>query len=445
MRNECGRNWPKLHPTPNGRAVDEISRRGFLKAASVVGSGLVLGFFVPGGSKMAQAADKEKKITPNAFLRIAPDDTITVVVNRLEFGQGVATSLPMLIAEELGADWAQMRAELAPGGAIFNDPAFGIQITGASATMKNSYTQYREIGAAARAMLIACAARSWQVPESDCHTEHGRVIGPSGLSASFGSLADAAMRLPAPDSVVLKNPAHFTLIGQPTPRMDSRAKSNGTQSFGIDFKLPNTKVALVSRAPVFGATVASFDATRALAIPGVLAVFKVATDRGGSGVAVVAEGFWPAKQARDALDVKWNTGNVDKVDSGRQLIDYKALAKAPGMVAKDADVSALAEAAKKITAEYEFPYLAHAPMEPLNCVVELTDTSVNVWAGTQLQTFDRPAIAEASGLKPEQISLNTMFAGGSFGRRAAPTAYSSDREHCFHTMVNSGLVWAAGH
>jgi len=406
----------------NDPTVTAFNRRSFLKIAGVAGSGLVLGFFVPGGQKMARAADAPKAITPNAFLRIAPDNTVTVAINRLEFGQGVNTGMPMLIAEELGADFGQMRSELAPADLTFKDPVFGIQMTGGSSSIKNSYLQYREIGAAARTMLISAAAQKWQVTVAECHTANGRVIGPLGYSASFGELAETAMQLPVPETVQLKKPDQFTLIGKPTLRIDSRAKSNGSQQFGMDFKLPDTKVALVARAPVFGGTVASFDAAKALAIPGVIAVFKVPTDRGGSGVAVVAEGYWPAKLGREALVVKWNTANVNKLHSDQQIAGYKALAKTPGIVAKKADVSALAQAAKKIEAEYEFPYLAHAPMEPLNCVIDFTGSVCRVWAGSQFQTIDQGAIARTLGLKQEQVTLQTMTAGGGFGRRAVPTS-----------------------
>ena len=408
--------------SPSPAAVAALSRRGFLKIAGVAGGGLVLGFFVPGGQKMARAADAKKPVTPNAFLRIAPDNTVTIAINRLEFGQGVATSLPMLIAEELGASWSQMRAELAPANPVFSDPVFGIQMTGGSSTIKNSYLQYREIGATARAMLIASAAKKWQVTEAECHTADGQVLGPLGLRASFGELAETAMQLPVPDGVALKKPSEFVFIGKPMLRIDGTAKSTGTQQFGIDFKPANTKVVLVARPPVFGATVASFDATEALAVKGVHDVFKVPTDRGGSGVAIVADGYWPAKKARDLVKVQWNTANVDKVTTTKQFADYKAQAKTPGLIADKADVSALATAAKKITAEYEFPYLAHAPMEPLNCVIDLTESACTVWAGSQFQTFDHMAIARVSGLKTEQVTLNTMMAGGGFGRRAVPSS-----------------------
>jgi len=411
----------KVDPSSQGL----LTRRHFLKMGSVAGAGLALGFFVPAGSKKARAAESAgpaKPITPNAYLRIAPDNTITVAVNRLEFGQGISTGLAMLIAEELGADWSQIRAELAPANAIYNDPVDGAQFTGGSESMKNSYTQYREIGAAARAMLISAAANMWQVTEAECTTENSMVLGPLGYKASFGSLAATAMQLPVPETVILKHPSRFTLIGKPTRRIDSLAKSTGAQQFGIDLKLPGMKVALVQRAPVFGGTVASFDATAALAIPGVRHAFRVPSDRGGSGVAIIADGYWPAKQGRDALIVKWNTANVDKLNSVEQLAAFQRAAKTPGTVAHKADMSGMARAVKKISAQYQFPYLAHAPMETLNCTVQLTDDACTVWAGTQFQTFDHAAIVKTTGLKPEQVTLNTMVAGGGFGRRGSPTS-----------------------
>lgn len=400
----------------------KLSRRRFLKVASAAGAGLVLGFFVPTTNKMARAAGDKKPLTPNAFLRIAPDETITVAINRLEFGQGVSTSLAMLIAEELDANWSHVRFELAPAAAIFNDPVFGMQMTGGSSAVKNSYMQYREIGAAARAMLIAAAAQQWRVGVAECHAENGRVLGPSGRKASFGALAHSAMTQHVPDSVELKQPAQFQLIGKPTLRIDAHAKSTGTQQFGIDFKLPDTKVVLVARPPVFGGSVESFDASAALAIKGVIAVFQVPTDRGGSGMAVVAEGYWPAKQGRDALVVQWRAANLPKTSSDQQIAAFRELAKQPGIVAVKADVSSMAHADKKIVGEYTFPYLAHAPMETLNCVIDLSDNACIVWAGTQFQTVDHAAIARVSGLKPEQVTLHTMMAGGGFGRRGVPTS-----------------------
>jgi isoquinoline 1-oxidoreductase beta subunit len=399
-----------------------MSRRSFLKISGAAGGGLVLGFFIPGTGRLAQAQTPKLISAPNAFLRIAPDNTVTVTVNRLEFGQGVNTSLPMVIAEELDADWSQIRSDLAPAGDAYKDPMFGMQMTGGSGSISHSFTQYREIGARARAMLIAAAAEQWNVKSEHCRTARGVVYGPGGKKATYGDLADAAMKQPIPEKVALKDPRDFRIIGKPTPRLDARAKSTGKQQFGIDHHVQGTKVAVVAHPPMFGAKVAKFDAAKAKAIKGVIDVLQVSTDRGGTGIVVIADGYWPAKQGRDALVVEWDTSAVEKTDSAKQFAAFRELAKQPGTVAKDADISKLAAAPKKIVAEYEFPYLAHAPMEPLNCVVDLRADSCTVWAGTQFQTIDHGAIARTAGLKPEQVTLNTMMAGGGFGRRAVPTS-----------------------
>lgn len=418
-----------------------MSRRGFMKAGAVAGGGLVLGFFMPGAGRWAHAQQPAAKVyEPNAFLHIAPDNTVTVQVNRLEFGQGVQTSLPMLIAEELDADWSQVRGALAPAGDQYKDPAFGIQITGGSGSVAHSFIQYREIGARARAMLIAAAAEQWKAPAEQIKTVKGTLIGPAGQKATYGAMADAAMKQPVPASVKLKDPKDFTLIGKPVQRLDARAKSTGKQQFGMDFKAPDSKVAVVARPPVFGAKVARVDASKAKAIKGVIEVLEVKTDRGGSGVVVIADGYWPAKTGREALDIQWDTSAVEKVSSDKQLAEFKALSQKPGSPVRTADTSKLAGAAKKISAVYEFPYLAHAPMEPLNCVVDLRKDGCTVWAGSQFQTVDQGAIAATAGLKPEQVVLNTMMAGGGFGRRAVPTS------DYLVEAVNIAKAWqAAGH
>jgi isoquinoline 1-oxidoreductase subunit beta len=401
-----------------------VSRRGFLKAGTVATGGLVLGFVLPTGGRFARAADAAKPAVyaPNAFLRVAPDNTVTVLVNRLEFGQGVHTALPMMIADELDADWSQVRSELAPAADVYKDPAFGIQMTGGSGTIAHSFTQYREVGARARAMLVAAAAQQWEVDPSQCRTAKGVVYGPAGKKATYGSLAEAAMALPVPQTVTLKDQKAFRYIGKPMPRLDARAKSTGRQQFGLDVKPAGTKVAVVAHPPVFGAKVAKFDASKAKAVRGVVAVLEIPVDRGGRGVAVVADGYWPAKQARDLLAIEWDTSAVEKVDSAKQLAQFAELAKTPGAVARKADTSNLAGANKKISAVYEFPYLAHAPMEPINCTVDLKDDACTLWVGSQFQTIDQAAAAATAGLKPEQVTLNTMMAGGGFGRRAVPTS-----------------------
>ena len=380
----------------------EVTRRGFLKSAG----GLVLGFVVPLPGRAAAAAP----VAPNAFLHIAPDDTVTVMVDRLEFGQGVHTALPMLVAEELDADWSRVRAELAPAGDAYKDPLFGIQMTGSSISVAHSFTHYREIGARARAMLVAAAAERWQVAPDQCSTAAGVVIGPGGRKARYGALADAAMTLPVPATVKLKDAKAFRHIGKPTGRLDARAKSTGKQQFGIDFTLPGMKVAVVARPPVFGARMRSLDAAKAKAIQGVVDVVEVAVGSGGRGVAVIADGYWQAKLGRDALVIDWDTGAVDKLDTARQLRDYRTLAATP------------ASATTSISAVYEFPYLAHAPMEPVNCVVDLHADRCSVWAGVQFQTFDQTAVAAAAGLKLTQVTLHTMMSGGGFGRRGVTTS-----------------------
>ncbi|HEV7816124.1 MAG TPA: xanthine dehydrogenase family protein molybdopterin-binding subunit [Janthinobacterium sp.] len=424
--------WFNQEALANGAATQpagesrHVSRRNFIQAGALAGGGLLIGFIIPGAGKFARAADAKPASQlvsqPNAFLFIAPDNSVTVQVNRLEFGQGVQTALPMLIAEELDADWSQMRAELAPAGEQYKDPVYGMQMTGGSGTIAHSYTQYREIGAKARAMLIAAAAEQWKVKPEQVKTSKGMLIGPAGQKASYGAFAAAAMKQPLPDSVKLKDAKQFNYIGKPMKRLDARLKSTGQQQFGMDFKPAGTKVAVVARPPVFGARVAKFDASKAQAIKGVIAVLEVPTDRGGSGVAVIADGYWPAKQGRDALLIDWDTGAVEKISTARQFAEYKALAQTPGTSAKKADISKLAAAPTKISAVYEFPYLAHAPMEPLNCVVDLKADACTVWAGSQFQTMDHAAIARTSGLKPEQVTLHTMMAGGGFGRRAVPSS-----------------------
>lgn len=405
-----------------------VSRRGFLKAGAAASGGLVLGFVLPAGglfARAARAADAKPQVyAPNAFLRVAPDNSVTVMVNRLEFGQGVHTSLPMLIADELDADWAQVHAELAPAASVYKDPAFGMQMTGGSGSVAHSFTQYREVGARARAMLVAAAARQWQVRPDQCRTEKGVVYGPAGQKASYGSLADAAMKLPVPEQVTLKDPKAFRYIGKPTRRLDARAKSSGHQQFGLDFKPADGKlaVAVVAHPPVFGAKVAKFDAAKAKAVRGVIDVLEVPVDRGGRGVAVIATGYWPAKQARDLLAIDWNTDGLGKPSSKAQMAEFVELSKTPGAVARTADTPARASATRTIAAVYEFPYLAHAPMEPINCTVDLRDDHCTLWVGSQFQTGDQAAAAATAGLKPEQVTLNTMMAGGGFGRRAVPTS-----------------------
>jgi isoquinoline 1-oxidoreductase beta subunit len=408
----------------DGREGGPVSRRGFLKASAGATGGLVLGFFLPAGSRMAQAMPPPPKVieAPNAFLRIAPDNTVTVIVNRLEFGQGVDTALPMLIAEELDADPSQMRAELAPAAEVYRDLILGAQMTGGSTSIDHSFHRYREIGATARAMLVAAAARQWRVAPAQCRTALGVVTGPGGQRASYGVLAEAAMRLPVPQIVVLKKPKAFRIIGKKVGRLGARAKSSGRQLYGIDFQPDGGRlaVAVVAHPPVFGGKPASVDAAKAKAVRGVIAVLEVPLDRGGRGVAVIAGGYWPAQQGRDLLRIEWNTAGLGKTSSRAQMADYAALSTKPGEPVRQNGLQRIGSAARTISAVYEFPYLAHAPMEPISCTVDLRDDACTLWVGSQFQTGDRAAAAKAAGLRPEQVTLHTMTTGGSFGRRAVP-------------------------
>jgi isoquinoline 1-oxidoreductase beta subunit len=409
-------------PADADEAAAGLDRRSFLKIS--LGTGFALGVF-PAGAQQAPAAGTaalKPGQQPAAFVGIAPDGTVTVRIGKLDFGQGVLTALPMLVADEMDADWSRVRAELAPAGEAYKDPLFGIQMVGGSTTVKNSWLQYREIGARTRAMLLAAAARQWQLPVAQLQAGRGVVTGPGGRRAGYGELAAAAMAEPVPASVTLKTPQQFKLIGQPTSRIDARAKSTGQQAFGIDLKLPGMRTVLIRRPPVFGAKVASFDAAAAKAVPGVEDVYPVPLDRGATGLAVVADGFWAAHQAREALKVQWDTAGLELADSDELLARYRQLARQPGLPAVRADVSGLAGAPKKIVAEYHFPYLAHTPMEPLNCTLDFTGSQCTVWVGSQFQTMDHAAVAGVLGLKPEQVQLNTAMAGGGFGRRATASS-----------------------
>lgn len=406
-----------------------IARRSFLKIATA--SGFALGAFplmveAQEGAAPAAAAGLKPFQQPAAFVKIARDGVVTVTVNRLEFGQGTHTGLAMVLAEELDADWSRVRAVHGNADPAYNDPAFGMHLTGGSTAVKHSYTQYRELGARTRAMLMAAAAKQWKVPVTALATERGVVIGPGGKKLTYGALADAAMKEPVPVQVTLKDPSRFKIIGQPTTRLDAKAKSSGTQAFGMDVRLPGMLTAVLQHPPVFGSKVASVDDAAARAVKGVKAVLRVPLHDGGEGVAVVATGYWAAKQGREALKVQWNDAGREKVDSVKQLASYRALAAKTGNIKHNADMAPLAGAPHKISAEFVFPYLAHAPMEPLNCTVQLTGTGAStkaeVWTGTQMPGLEVAAAARTLGIKPEQVTMNVQMAGGGFGRRGLPAS-----------------------
>jgi isoquinoline 1-oxidoreductase beta subunit len=391
------------------------TRREFLGTGALVAGGLVIGFAVPTGTRFARAqaaAEPGAAFAPNAFLRIGSDDRITVLLAHSEMGQGIWTVLPMLIAEELDADWSTVRVEHAPAAPAYAHTATGNQMTGGSSTTNSEFDRYRQAGAMARALLVQAAAKRFGVTPEACRAENGAVIA-GGQRARYGELAEAAAALPAPKRVALKDPKDWRIIGKPTRRLDTPEKITGRAQFGIDVQFEGLLTAVVARAPVFGGRVKSFDASRAQAVPGVRKVVAVP-----SGVAVVADHFWAAKLGRDALRVEWEP--QAGIDTTAQRAEYRALAATEGAVAARAGDAekALAGAAKTLEAEYFVPYLAHAPMEPLNCTVRPGSDGAEIWVGTQFQTQDQRIAAEILGLRPDQVKLHTMFLGGAFGRRA---------------------------
>ena len=401
-------------------AAAGMKRREFLKAGAALGGGLLISLYVPEFVPAAHAADSAAKpVALNAFVRIGTDESVTVISNHSEMGQGIYTSLPMLLNEELEADWTRVRVESSPVDAVYNHTVFGLMMTGGSTTTNSEYDRFRKMGAMARIMLIAAAAQSWNVDPQTCHAEKGYVIHTStGRRASYGSFAEAASKIAPPKDIPLKDPKDFTLVGQPTHRLDTPSKTNGTAQFGLDVYIPGMMTAVVARAPVFGGKVVSFNADNAKAIPGVVNVVQVP-----SGVAVIAKGFWPAKLGREKLEITWDEGPGAAISTVAMRENFSALSKTPGLTARKVGdpAAALAGAAKTITAEYEVPYLAHCMMEPLNTVVDLHEDRCEIWTGTQFQTGDRAAAAKVAGLKPEQVTLHTTLLGGGFGRRANPS------------------------
>jgi isoquinoline 1-oxidoreductase subunit beta len=399
----------------------KLERRDFLKLSVAASGGLLVGFQLPGISVVASAQSSTapgasaNTFMPNAFVRIGTDERVTVIVNHSEMGQGVYTSLPMLLADELDADWTKVGFEPAPVDPKYNHPAFGIQMTGGSSSVYSGLQQFREAGATARAMLIAAAAQHWNVDASTCLTESGAVFNKKNQKLTYGQLAVAAAKLTPPEHVQLKDPKNFTLIGKPIKRLDTPEKLNGGAVFGIDVKLPGMLTAVIARPPIFGAKMKSFDDARARSMPGVRKIVAIP-----AGVAVIADTFWQAKTARDALRVEWDEGSMQNFSTSEMMHQFRERAKSAGSnVRKDGD-AATASVAKKIEAVYEVPYLSHLMMEPLNCAVDLRADSCEVWTGSQFQTIDRANAAKIAGLPPENVQLHTTFLGGGFGRRANP-------------------------
>ena len=402
-------------------AVAPLDRRRFLIASASAGAGLVIGFQVlPKFAYGAAPAAAPPKIHPNAFVRIAPDGTVTVLSKHIEFGQGSHTGLATIVAEELDADWSLVRAEHAPADAsLYNNLHWGpVQGTGGSSAIANSYDQMRHAGAMAKAMLVAAAAEQWSVPAGEITVAKGQLShAASGRSAGFGELAELAARQTLPADVTLKDPKDHILIGKHAPRVDSKAKTTGQATYTIDVMRPGMLTALIVRPPVFGATLKSFDATEALKVNGVEEVVAVP-----QGIAVVARDFWSASKGRELLSAEWDESTAETRSSDQIMAEYRTLADRPGLVARqdgDSD-AALASAAQVLEADFEFPFLAHAPMEPVNAVAEITQSGCEIWTGSQLQTGDQMIAAQILGIPPETVMVHTLYAGGSFGRRATP-------------------------
>jgi isoquinoline 1-oxidoreductase subunit beta len=405
-----------------------LSRRTTLKGMT----GLVLGLYLKpdlamaqsGAAQVLRADGSTGSFAPNAFVRIATDDTITVLVKHIEFGQGPFTGLATLVAEELDADWSKVRADHAPADAnLYKNLLLGSQGTGGSTAIANSYEQMRKAGAAARAMLVEAAAQNWRVPAGEISIERGVLRhARSNRQGRFGQFAEVAAKLPVPSDPPLKDPSKFRLIGREgtVKKLDVPAKTNGTAQFTIDIREPGMLTVVVVHPPRFGSKVATLDSAQARAVPGVVDVKQIP-----SGVAVYADSTWPALKAREALSITWDESAAEKRSSSRLIEEYRALSRQKGTVAgQHGDVeAALAGAERVIEAEFVFPYLAHAPMEPLNGFLRWDANKAVARYGSQMQTFDQQTIASVLGLKPEQVSLETLLAGGSFGRRAQPTSH----------------------
>ena len=414
-----------MYIKPSSQPAAAPSRRSFLKLMAASTGVLAVGSVLPAPSFAAEegaATPPPFPKEPMAFVKISPDNSVTVVVKHLDKGQGVATGLATIVAEELDADWSQIRTEFAPAVApLYANRAFGIQGTGGSSSINNSWDELRYSGAAARQMLIAAAADDWKVPAGEITVSKGVVAhAGSGKKSNFGVLAAKAAAQPVPQEVTLKDPKNFTLIGTTkAKRVDSVAKTTGQAKFSLDIRRPGMVRAVIARAPRFGAKVKSFDAKEAKAVKGVIDVVQVP-----NGVAVLAKDTWIAKSAREKLKIEWDESGAEKRSSAQIFADYKKQAETEGLpaAAKGDSKAAMAKAAKVIEADYLFPYLAHAPMEPLNAVIEVSQDGAEIWAGSQFQTVEQGTAAAILGLKPEQVKIHTTWAGGSFGRRATPNA-----------------------
>ncbi|WP_437537700.1 xanthine dehydrogenase family protein molybdopterin-binding subunit [Sorangium sp. So ce726] len=395
-----------------------VSRRDFLQATAGSAAGLLISFYVPQGVRAAPKAAQPPPLSPNAFVRVGTDESVTVVLAHSEMGQGIWTGLAMLIAEELECDWSKVRSEHAPTAPVYGHPVLQFQMTGGSTTTNSEFERYRTVGAMAKDMLLRAAAARWKVSPAACTAANG-VVTHGKDKLTFGQLAEEAMKLAPPAKVKLKDPKDWKLIGTLVRRIDTPEKITGKAQFGLDVHFPGLRTAVVLRPPAFGAKLVKFDAADALKVPGVEKVVPTA-----NGVAVVAAHFWAAKLGRDALRAEWAQPEGGGADSAKLLAEFHAKARTPGTVAASVGKveDALAAAKSRLEAEYDVPYLAHAPMEPLNCTVKIDGDRCEIWTGTQFQTGDQMAAAKILGTTPDKVQIHTTFLGGGFGRRASPVA-----------------------
>jgi isoquinoline 1-oxidoreductase beta subunit len=395
--------------------IKTINRRNFLKV-SATGGAVLFSVCIPGLRGAATLEAANGVFEPNVWVRIGADDSTTITLSMLEMGQGVMTSMPMLVAEELDLDWSKVKTVWAPADPRYGNPNFGgAQLTAGSNSVRGMWKLLREAGAGARSMLITAAAQTWNVPENTCTTDKGAVIhAASKRTLRYGALVDKAAAVPVPKTVSLKSPKDFKIAGKSLPRLDIPEKVNGTAGFGLDVQRPGMLFARVVRCPVFGGTVASFNADKAKAEPGVRNVVKIS-----SGIAVVADNYWAASKGAAALEVKWNEGPLSTLNSADIMKKYVALAEQPGKVARnDGDApAALKSNSKSFERVYELPFLAHATMEPMNCTADVRANSCDVWVPTQGQTASHEAATAASGLKADAVKIHTTYLGGGFGRR----------------------------
>jgi isoquinoline 1-oxidoreductase beta subunit len=404
---------------PTSSAAFDASRRDFLKTAAVAAGAFVLGAYVAfPDAAGAQNGFPQGPYDPNFFLKIGADNSVTVISKHFEMGQGVTTGLATMVAEELNADWSKVRFEFATNDAgVYNNLLFGpVMGTGGSSSMAEAWEQMRKVGAATRMMFIAAAAAKWNAPAAEITVEKSFIThAGSGKKATLGEFAVDAMHMPVPKDVPLKAAKDWDLIGTRLPRLDTPGKTTGKAIFALDIHRPGMLTAVLKRPDQFGAKIVSFDPTKAKQIDGVVDVVQIS-----SAVAVLATDTWSAIRGRETLKVTWDNTNAETRSTAEQLESYRQMTEKPGIPAPSRGdaASGMARAAKTIEAEFTFPFLAHSPMEPMNGTIELRSDGAEIWSGSQLQSIDQIVAAQVLGMKPEQIKINTLLGGGSFGRRA---------------------------